>query len=134
MSEWRHKDEWKKRGTDFLVMVTRHSGVDPYTEITENKWCVYGFIYPEHPHFASFSGPNIWQDAASVMPLHCGASLLEYPMYDGKVTSVKVGADYSHLHDERFLGMATKQEAYQVFSDAQDLFDWLQSKTAGEQS
>lgn len=125
MSEWRHKDEWKKRGTDFLIMVTRHSDTDPIAEITEHKWCVYAFIYPEHPYFCKFSGPHMWQDAACALPLHCGPSLLEYPMYEGKITSVKVGADYSHLYDDRFSHMANRQDAHEVFSDADELYRWL---------
>ncbi|PRF08632.1 hypothetical protein C6Q07_11055 [Burkholderia multivorans] len=97
-----------------------------------HRWCVYAYIYPSHPHFASFSGPNIWQDATTVLPLHGGCTLLEYPMYDGKIASVKVGADYHHLHDTRFTHYATADEARLVFEDADELFDKLQSMAAPE--
>ena len=72
----------------------------------------------------------MWQDATSVMPLHGGASLLEYPMYEGKVTSVKVGADYHHLYDDDYTHYATKEDAGSVFDDAEELFRWLTNRAA----
>ncbi|PRF54660.1 hypothetical protein C6Q15_28260 [Burkholderia multivorans] len=67
-----------------------------------------------------------------MLPLHGGCTLLEYPMYDGKIASVKVGADYHHLHDTRFTHYATADEARLVFEDADELFDKLQSMAAPE--
>lgn len=128
-ADWDHKDEWRKFGRDFLVQVTRHNGTaEPYGE-GPNRWNVYAFIYPKHPHFARFEGSQMWQAASSAMPLHGGASLLEYPMYEGKVTSVKVGCDYYHLHDD-FTHFATKDEAHEVFADADKLFTWLSERAA----
>lgn len=126
---WDHKDEWRKHGKNFLVVVSRHNqpSSDPYPDEGPNRWAVYAYIYPKHPHFAAFDGPRKWQPAATCLPFHGGPSLLEYPMYDGKVTSVKVGADYHHLHDD-FTNYATKEEAAEVFEDADRLFAWLQSK------
>jgi hypothetical protein len=126
---WDHKDEWRKPGKDFVVVVSRHNGTsnEPYGE-GPNRWCVYAYIYPKHPHFAKFDGPHMWQEAATVMPFHCYPSLLEYPMYEGKVTSVKVGSDYRHLHDGRFTNYATQEEAAEVFEDADRLFGWLSER------
>lgn len=127
LDAWDHKDVWRRRGKDFLVEVTRHS-VNPvdYWE-GPNRWCVYAYIYPKHPHFSKFDGPSLWQDATQVLHLHGGASLVEYPMYEGNVTSVKVGADYHHLHDDRFTHFSTPQDAYEVFGDADRLFEQLQN-------
>lgn len=133
MSDWKHKDEWKRYGKDFLVSVTRHSvAVDEhgfYDSDLGHRWCVYAYIYPKHPHFAKFDGPQMYQDAASCMPFHGGPSLLEYPMYDGAVTSVKVGCDYNHLHDWPYTRMANKEEALGVFADADELYNWLQERS-----
>ena len=133
MSDWKHSESWKRRGKDFLVEVNRHE-VGPSDDPCEgpNRWAVYAYIYPEHPHFAKFNGPNIWEDAAQVMPLHRGASLLEYPMYGGNVTSVKVGADYHHLGDNH-TNDASREDDLSIFNDADRLFDWLQTKS-GEAS
>lgn len=130
MSDWRHKDCWKRAGKDFLVEVTRHSGEPLDSFEGAHRWAVYAYVYPKHPYFEKFEGPHMWQGATSAMPLHGGASLLEYPMYEGKVTSVKVGADYNHLHDQDYTHMATKEQAGSVFEDAEELFRWLTERAA----
>jgi hypothetical protein len=43
-------------------------------------------------------------------------------------TSMQVGADYHHLHDDHFTHYATREDAYEVFEDAQRLYDWLEAK------
>lgn len=128
MSNWKHADAWKRRGTNFLIEVYHHE-VEPSSFLDEgpHRWAVYAYIYPEHPHFEKFDGSNMWQDATQVMPLHSGASLLEYPMYDGEVTSVKVGADYHHLHDEH-TNTASEDDAWSIFVDAENLFNWLEAR------
>jgi hypothetical protein len=133
MADWDHKDEWRKRGRDFLVTVTRHTEAcrDTLASDGPNRWAVYAYIYPKHPYFAAFDGPQLWQEAATAMPLHAYPSLLEYPMYEGKVTSVKVGADYHHLHDDHFTHYATREEASAVFHDADELFNWLSARATG---
>lgn len=131
--EWDHKDEWRIRGRDFMVVVSRHT-VNPvdYWE-GPNRWAVYAYIYPKHPHFANFEGPQMFQDAAACMPLHAGPSYLRWHRdEDGNPCSVQVGADYHHLHDD-FTHIATKQDAYRIFNDAKDLFDWLQGRAQQEQ-
>lgn len=129
--DWKHKDEWKKRGTDFMVVVSRHeesalAGDGP------NRWCVYAYIYPKHPHFKNFDGPRMWQDAASMMPMHGGPSLLNYHRSEDAITSVQVGADYHHHMDDHFTHYAIKGEAYEVFSDADELFQWLENMASAE--
>ena len=128
-AEWDHKDLWRKFGKDFMVEISRHSegsteDRDPWGE-GPHRWCVYAYIYPKHPHFAAFSGLDMWQEGATMMPLHGGPSFLAEPMRDGKVTSVQVGADYHHLYDDQYTQCDTPEKAWSVFEDAQQLFDWL---------
>ena len=125
---WDHKDEWRRRANDFTVTVTRHmvepSSFDPSKG--QHRWAVYAYIYPRHRLFEGFSGDSLWQPAALNLPLHGGPSLLKWHVGDdGKPASVQVGADYGHLHDERFSHYATADDAVEVFRDAQNLFDWL---------
>lgn len=127
MKEWDHKDEWRLYGKDFLVTVTRHSvkPIDYYEG--ENRWAVYAYVYPKHPHFARFDGKDMWQEAAACMPLHGGPSFLRWHYDDDQnPCSVQVGADYHH-HGDDFTHIATKDEAWSIFADAERLFDWLQS-------
>lgn len=126
---WRHVDVWHRKGKDFLIEIRRHSAhVAEFESEGPNRWCVYAYIYPKHPHFAAFSGSSIFQDAGAQLHFHRGPSYLEYPMYEGKVTSVKVGADYHHLHDERFTHYVTAADAREVFDDAEELFLQLQTR------
>jgi hypothetical protein len=127
---WKHKDEWRRKGENFAVVVSRHTVSTTHGD-GPHRWCVYAYIYPKHPYFGEIdqSGP-MYQDSASAMPLHGGPSLLEFPMYDGKVSSAKVGADYNHIYDDAFTYYATKDDAYEVFRDAEELFDWLTNRAA----
>ena len=124
MEGWNHKDEWKKSGDNFLVVVSRHSAMaDDFTG--PNRWAVYAYIYPKHALFSKFDGPDLWQPTTTVMPLHAGCSYLRYHEDKGIITSVQVGCDYNHLHDEAFSYCATPEDAGDVFFDAERLFEFL---------
>ena len=130
MSKWDHKDEWHRHGKDFLVVVKRYavspspSSFDPYEG--PHRWAVYAYVYPKHRLFGTFNGPAMWQAASTELPLHGGPSFLRWHYDDErKQTSVQVGADYHHLHDDRFTHYKTPAEAYEVFEDAEQLFDHL---------
>ena len=124
MESWKHNDEWRMRGADFLVSVQRH---DHYEE-GKHKWYVYAYIYPKHPLFVSFNeDEGIYQDATDKLPLHCGCSLLTFHANtEGKIMSVQVGADYLHLYDDNFERMKNKNEAMAIFNDAEELFKTLE--------
>lgn len=133
-ADWIHKDLWGRRGTNFLVQISRHEEPlpDTYQEGWDegpHRWCVYAFIYPEHPSYANFSGDKMWQDAALALPLHHGPSLLRWHRgEDGKPSSVQIGADYHHLGDERYTHAATLDRAYTVMHDAEELFKHLENR------
>ncbi|MFA5900467.1 MAG: hypothetical protein WC829_15315 [Hyphomicrobium sp.] len=126
---WNHKDEWSVRSTDFMVQVTRHS-VQPIEGMEgdegENRWCVYAYIYPKHPKFSEFTKEAIYQPATENIPLHGGCSFCRIHVNSaGERTSVQVGADYNHLHDDEFTFFATQKEAWEVFHDGDKLFNYL---------
>ena len=122
---WDHKDEWHQRGKDFLVVV-KHYTVEPHPIEGVNRWNVYAYIYPKHPHFGKFEGTAMYQDAASAMPFHAGPSFLRvHRADDGNITSVQVGSDYNHIHDDEFGHMENMEQAWTVFQDAEELFNWL---------
>lgn len=131
MIEFKHKDEWSVRGTDFMVQVTRHTVAPGSCDFDEgeHRWAVYAYIYPRHPHFAIFVGDDMWQEAAAMMPLHGGPTYLRRHFYDGKECSIQVGADYHHLNDSYVTHYATKDDAREVFLDAESLFNWLQERS-----
>jgi hypothetical protein len=126
LTNWEPKLEWHRHGKGFLVVVKRWERV-PYVE-TDGKfhWNVYAYIYPSHPRFAFFSGPDMWQPAANALAFHGGPSMLRWAYDDThKPTSVQVGSDYGHLHDDRFGHYETPKDAYEVFRDAERLYKQL---------
>ena len=125
---WSRVEEWHKREVDFRVMVKRWSL--PVSAHSRSKgrqvWNVYAFIYPKHRLWDSFEGTDMFQPAASALPLHCGPSFLQYNIGEaGKVESLQVGSDYHHLGDERFSHYKTREDAWEVFQDAEELFAYL---------
>lgn len=133
VDNWRHKDEWRRDGKDFIVVVSRHYSEPSLFNHGEgvNRWAVYAYIYPAHPHFEKFRGNDLFQIATSCLPLHAGPSTLKYHnKADGTMTSVQVGADYHHLYDDHYTHYATRDEARSVFIDAERLFDVLSAMNA----
>lgn len=126
---WNKAELWTRRTDRFCVEVRRHT--EPpcaYTNTGPNRWFVYAYIYQTHAHFAKFDGSDMWQGASIALPLHGGPSMLRWH-YDanGDPTSVQVGADYNHLGDERYTFFDNAEQAFQVFRDASDLYEWLSS-------
>src|ERR1700749_75877 len=130
--EWGRRDSWRKHGKDFMVEVYHYTET-PREETSwygegegPHRWNVYAYIYPKHPHFAAFKrDEGMWQEAGATLGFHGGVSLLEYPQYDDKVTCVKVGCDYNHLHDAPYTRMENREQASEIFDDADTLFERL---------
>jgi len=139
MKKYRKVEEWKLEGKHFLVTVKHHT-VDLLPECGifsgefsgegPHRWCIYAYIYPEHPYFVKFDGSeDMCQDAALALPLHCGPSFMRahQRFCSVAICSYQVGCDYNHLYDEHYTNMATQEEARSVFEDAEVLFDWLEN-------
>lgn len=129
MDAWDKKQEWHKQGDGFLIVI-RHSvcHVLPkyFIDEVEDRWNVYAYIYPKHNLFKDFNGLDMWQDAATRLPLHGGPSFLKWHYDDnGMATSVQIGSDYCHLYDDRFSNYKNIEEASEVLADAEQLFDYL---------
>ena len=133
---WAKKTLWVRRGQHFTIEVSHHNlgYEDAHTRRGLHRWCVYAYIYPTHPHFANFSGDNMWQEAATDLPLHGGPTLLRWHYRKDEntpaavATAVQVGADYNHLGDDDYTFISAKDDAGAVFADAEDLFDWLSAR------
>ncbi len=129
---WEKHEEWKKRGKGFMVEVKhwkRDPILDPIMRNGGNKWNVYAYIYPTHPHFQNFSGAAMFQDAANALPFHGGPTYLRVHWEDdaSKITCYQVGSDYEHLYDEQFSFCETEEHADTQFRDAEELFTWLEN-------
>lgn len=125
--KWDYAERWCRRGQQFSVEVSRCSVDQSVKKDWDgvNRWAVYAYIYPDHPRFARFNGDRLFQEAAVELPLHCGPSLLRYHFNGFGCTSVQVGSDYNHLHDDEFSHHLTKDSAFVQFNDAERLFRFL---------
>jgi hypothetical protein len=140
--DWKKKEEWQMRGKDCLVTIVHiYEGTGfekPLFEDWEgdsgHRWYVYAYIYDTHPSFSKYKDENLWKETTQNLPLHCGASYFRSQYCgDGSVFSIQVGADYNHFGDSFYTRLATKDEAADVFSDAEELLDKLNNMT-GEES
>ena len=66
--EWEHKEEWRKFGTDFMVMISRHKRGEEFC------WCVYAYLYPKHPKFGTFSVTTTNASSAGVYSVNITAA------------------------------------------------------------
>lgn len=129
--KWDRKEEWRLRHRDFLVTVEHRADAPSdglFGPHGGHRWAVYAYIYPKHPLFTAFAGASIFQEAALGLPFHGGCSLVRYHNDGTTITSVQVGGDYGHLHDQRF----SYVDAFdgEVKDDAEALFDYLAQMAA----
>jgi hypothetical protein len=133
---YRRKEVWTRdhSSLSFSVQVSRHEEKPDddwegcYHSSGPHRWCVYAYIRKAHPHFAAFNGKEeMWQEAATCLHFHGGPSFLQVHIKPdtGEVVCHQVGADYNHLHDTPYTRMAKPEEAWEVFDDAETLFNRL---------
>jgi hypothetical protein len=98
--------------------------------IGPHLWCVYLFLYAEHPMFCridQFGGSS--QEIFEDLSLHGGCTLFRVNMFGpersrhGKsgVASIEIGCDYAHLYDDHHTHSADNRT---VFADAQNLLEF----------
>lgn len=123
---WRKKDVWTHRESSFCVEVSRHDGPKLDGSV-ENIWCVYAYVWNNHPAFNLFKKDETPFNQPS-FEVH------SYPSYyrphinkDGEVTAHQIGWDYNHDGDWHYLTCKSKDEAGSVFWDAEKLIEQLRN-------
>jgi len=119
---------WRYISTLFAVDVVHWHE----TSNTAHHWNVYVYIRPGHPLFERIESEAISR-AGGFLPLHGGVSYHKW-FYDfkGAVIYKKIGSDYLHAYDSRFAGYSTKDEAWEVFRDAERLIQFMESEGQNE--
>lgn len=132
--EWQHKDVWRKSGNAFSVEIVHwfspefSSGDRIYPR--KEHWNIYAHLMPKHPLFSEY---NLAEDyPEGPIPFHGGVTwfLVHRNLAGTEITSLEIGCDYAHCQDERFEEYATPEQAWEVFADAQGIFDMLNDGAA----
>ena len=126
MSEWNHKDVWTRRGDHFAVEICRWSH-GAFLGEERQVWNVYVYIYKTHPLYAKFkttTSTNYRMKKMHGLEFHGGVTFFERT----RAGSVKVGCDYVHAWDDKFERSETLDEAWEVKSDADLLWEFMLSK------
>lgn len=115
------KDEWKREGKGFCVVVSRHTARS-LDEFDANRWCVYLYVYPRHPAFGLFRPlGDMWSQPH--FTCHSYVSLFKSHRDErGEIFSFQLGWDYSHDGDN-YGWCATADDASSIFWDANKLFE-----------
>ena len=122
---WQHTNKYLTRKSNFSVEVVHSKTPGIYTE--ENHWCIYAYIYSNHPSLELFTSDEIYQNATESFPFHGGCSFVRRNYNsEGEVVSVQVGCDYNHYRDDDYLTMSTIEEAGSIFYDAEKLVKYLE--------
>lgn len=129
---WTHHDTWRTKGKNFCIEITHYTV--PLFETGSHRWCVYAYIYPEHPTYKTFNPDGgMWQPATDSLPLHGGCTYLRWHYgKDSKELGVQVGADYNHLNDDHYTYIGDPISARSIFVDAEKLFHHLSGEIPEE--
>lgn len=131
-ADYERKDVWSRHGENFGVEINRFTRESHFDDRGVNRWCVYAFVRKGHRLFSTIQGGSTSQESLYGWPLHGGCTYLVGYTEGTEVYGWKVGADYSHLYDDRFYRMATLEQAWEVVKDADELFRWLSPDAAVE--
>lgn len=125
LKTWRYKDNGGLFVVDVVHWVDKRS-LKMSPKPLEHHWNVYVYIYPDHPMFDKIEEEHT---GSVSLPLHWGASYNRWT-YDssGSVICKKIGSDYQHIYDERFVGYSTEDEAWEVFKDAEELIQFMENR------
>lgn len=123
MKEWQQETNWLKREKGFNVKVKKWTmqGWDfENNELkTKNCWNIYVSYFRDNPDFNSIKN----EDFDFGYDFHGGIT------YTNFTENVKeIGCDYLHCNDEKFEGFSTPKEAYEVFDDANAIYEYLKQR------
>lgn len=128
------KTLWTHKGDNFTVeiCVWRNPEQVIPDEVSDivpvYHWNVYAYIFPKHPMFDQITKDDLFDYGVDI-PLHWGASYHKWTYDKNNAVSCKqIGCDYQHLHDDRFGRYSTREEAWEVFRDAENLIEFMNDR------
>lgn len=134
------KTMWYHKGAGYTVEVAVWSNPKERELLPQNlldaipeyHWNVYVHIFPKHPVFDMVVKDELF-DYGADLPLHWGSSYHKWD-YDasGTVIAKHIGCDYQHCDDDQFGKYKTKEQAWEVFRDADELIEFFEVRKAEE--
>jgi hypothetical protein len=128
MEEWKIKECWCKH---IYIDLTQIANVEIVRWGREENYCwnVYCYIFPTHSLFNKIKGYKNYYKHKELekLPFHGGITYGEKIKSNNtnKIVSIKIGSDYQHCDDNRFKKKVTREEAWEVFNDADILLKYL---------
>ena len=137
LTKYGHKEEWSRRGKNFTMQIVRWEtmseesfnkmNLDIGTYTGRYVWNVYFYLFPKHRLFAETIEDDM--NDCPVNNLHYGCTFSRWHYNeDGEITAKQYGCDYNHYTDERFSFIKNIEDAYEIFNDAEDLFNELEGE------
>ena len=103
---WDPKRIWSLREDTHCVEISCHE-VDADRDLGPYRWAMYCYIYPHHPLFprvCTIQDPwytdDVLRAVLCTIPGHSYCSFYEACQRSGRTTSIKIGWDFNHLHED----------------------------------
>ena len=134
MGKNKHKEVWGRMGKDFYIEVVRWESMtaEEYESMRERGmafngrfiWNIYCYLYPDHPRFNLAKEEDMCD--CPINSFHYGCTYAKRNRsIDGTVICKRYGNDYNHYGDDHFTYIEKPEDAFQIFSDADELFEEL---------
>lgn len=112
---WHKSRTWSQRFTKlgFAIEISHHTleGAQPHEA---NGWCLYAFIYQDHPLFDQIeSESEYFSSCLNDVPFHGGCTFVKFHQTwkkDGTIGSKQIGCDYSHYRDDYYMSVDVEEE------------------------
>ena len=120
-----HKETWSRRGEAFCIEVVRWESKG-FDDKTEYIWNIYCYIYEGHDLFFELTDEFLF--GGGRLNFHHGCTYGRwFRDAENIVRTKQYGCDYNHIWDVDIKDIKDPKEAYEVFNDAEDLFEQLNS-------
>jgi hypothetical protein len=115
----KHREIWSLDGKSFAVEVGHWK-----MPLIGNIWNIYVVFWSDFPQFNDMQ--DDFNGMIAPIEFHGGVTFHQFT-YDSYAycLSKKYGCDYNHAWDSRFTAASTKEEAIEVFTDANNIFETL---------
>lgn len=124
---WKKSTTWSRESGDGFTVEVKNVEIEriPGVLYRANGWFIYAYVHNTHPYFNTLMRQK-GLDSGGELGMHWGCTYRrDHRNDEGAVTCIQVGCDYRHYGDEYYESLETKEEAGEVFEDANRIFNIL---------